>query len=234
MAKRAWPAAALLLLAGLLFLLLRSRAEDTAAAPQPGADAQAREGSAAHAALALQNMPAADPTAAPPSATSSPTVAARRALRERADTIRKQLAERRARSAATGAATSAPDHAVPARAAAQPPAPPPSSEAEGKRRREYLQRAMREQYSPVARSCYEELLGRDPKAAGKVVLFFSIVGDADAGVVEDVELRDGTTFDDPEFTTCMRESLYSTVFEAPPKGSERTTVQFPVELRPGD
>jgi hypothetical protein len=46
---------------------------------------------------------------------------------------------------------------------------------------------VREQYIPAARSCYEELLGRQPSAGGKVVLEFAIVGDGDAGVVDRVE-----------------------------------------------
>jgi hypothetical protein len=38
--------------------------------------------------------------------------------------------------------------------------------------------------------------------------------------------------EDEEFRQCMRESIYSTIFEPPPQGEE-TTVVFPIELRPG-
>ena len=94
---------------------------------------------------------------------------------------------------------------------------------------------MREQYYPVARECYEELLGRDPKARGKVVLEFAIVGDGDAGVVDRVSTReDENTIDDPEFVMCMRESLYTAVFEPPPPGASETTVVYPVMLEPGE
>ena len=94
---------------------------------------------------------------------------------------------------------------------------------------------LREQYIPVARECYDELLARQPTASGKVVLEFAIVGDGDAGVVDRVALREGegeTSFDDPEFTQCMRESMYTAVFEPPPPGAGETTVVYPVTLTP--
>jgi hypothetical protein len=157
-------------------------------------------------------------TPATSSSRQSPAVLARRATRERADAIREQLDERR-----RGAQN------VPAVAA---PLAPAATEEGARRRREFLQKAVREQYIPVAKSCYEELLARSPGAAGKVVLYFSIVGDEDTGgVVDHVETRDGTSFDDPEFLLCMRESMYSTLFDPPPNGAE-TTVEYPLELSP--
>ena len=158
--------------------------------------------------------------AAPSEATTvrSPAVEARRATRQRADAIRKQIDERR-KSAPTAPGAPALGPEAGKKEAAQ-------------RRREFIQKAVREQYFPVAKSCYEELLGRLPKAAGKIVLYFSIVGDKDTGgVVDHVETRDGTTFDDPEFLLCMRESMYSTLFDAPPNGGE-TTIEYPIELSP--
>jgi hypothetical protein len=92
---------------------------------------------------------------------------------------------------------------------------------------------MHEQYFPVARSCYGDLLAREPTAEGKVVLSFAIVGAEDAGVIDRVETQDGTTIDDPDFIQCMRESLYTTVFQAPPPGAAETTVVYPVVLKPG-
>ncbi|MEY4550900.1 MAG: hypothetical protein RL685_7095 [Pseudomonadota bacterium] len=105
--------------------------------------------------------------------------------------------------------------------------------AEGIERREYLNRAIHEQYFPVARDCYQELLERKPTAAGKVVLEFAIVGDGDAGVVDRVELReDKDTIEDPEFLLCMTESMYAAVFQPPPPGAEETTVVYPIMLSP--
>lgn len=78
-----------------------------------------------------------------------------------------------------------------------------------------------------------ELLERQPRAAGKVVLEFAIVGNGDAGVVDRVALRqDESTIDDPELVLCMRESPYTAVFEPPPPGASETTVVYPVELSP--
>jgi hypothetical protein len=91
---------------------------------------------------------------------------------------------------------------------------------------------VREQYFPIARACYQELLDREPSAAGKVVMAFAITGVGDAGVVDRVDLGDDTTMDDAEFTQCMRESMYSTVFEPPPRGANETTVVYPIELHP--
>ena len=148
--------------------------------------------------------------------------------RERADGVRRRLAERRAEDArsipsSVNLGTTAPAGSVPV------PALTPEEE---QRRRDYVQRAVREQYIPIAKSCYEELLTRDAKAAGKVVISLTIVGDGEVGVVEHVELIDGTTLRDPEFTLCMRESMYTSLFEAPPPGTHETTVIYPLDLSP--
>jgi hypothetical protein len=111
------------------------------------------------------------------------------------------------------------------------PAPPKDPEAA--RRRDYIKRTVREQYFPVARDCYQELLERQPTAGGKIVLEFAVVSDGDAGVVDRVAIReDKDTIDDPEFQLCMRESMYTAVFEPPPPGVEETTVVYPIMLKP--
>jgi hypothetical protein len=174
----------------------------------------------------VQNEPA---SAAEPSAAHRPPDGQRRAFdRRRADGVRKRAAER------TAALNPKEPAALPAPASAAASAPPRRTPEEEEHRRQYIRDAVRKQYFPIARSCYEELLARQPKAAGKVVMSFAIVGDGDAGVVDRVELGDGTTMDDPEFSTCMRESMYSTVFEPPPPGAPETTVVYPIELSPGE
>jgi hypothetical protein len=106
----------------------------------------------------------------------------------------------------------------------------PTDDTEAKRR-EYVQQALREQYVPVAKACYEELLSRDAKANGRVVVRFSIVGDPDTGgVVDRVEFTDETTFEDSDFTQCMRESMYASIFEPPPEGTPEVSVVYPLEL----
>jgi hypothetical protein len=148
--------------------------------------------------------------------------------RQRADAVRQRVASRRAAEKASASSRKA----LGAAADGAPGLGAELSLDEQRRRREYLTHAVREQYIPVAKSCYEELLSRAPKAAGKVVVSFGIVGDGDAGVVESVELVDGTTIEDREFTLCVRESLYTTIFEPPPAGARETTVVYPLEFAP--
>jgi hypothetical protein len=159
--------------------------------------------------------------------------------RKVADAVRRHAAKRReaaraVRSAADPAIASPPEPAPPPVVfRPEPQNPPPSRTAEEQRQREYIQRTVREQYFPVARDCYGELLARQPEAGGRVTLEFAIVGDADAGVVDRVALReDETTIDDEEFRLCMTESMYTAVFEPPPAGAGETTVVYPITLAP--
>jgi hypothetical protein len=174
--------------------------------------------------------------------------AERARARRVADTVRRHAAQRRAAAlAAKAAPTKQPASDQPT----TPPvefvlpreehsfgpypagAPAPPAEPEEARRRDYIKRTVREQYFPAARACYGELLERQPTAAGKVVLEFAIVGDGDAGVVDRVALRDDKdAITDPEFQLCMRESMYTAVFEPPPPGASETTVVYPVMLSP--
>lgn len=178
---------------------------------------------------------AADPTERAPEATSRPAPARRQPEGRRRAFDRLRADGIRQRAAGRGAAlhTKAPASPAPAPASAASASPPPMTPEEDERRRQYIREAVREQYFPIARSCYEELLERQPTASGKVVMSFVIVGDGEDGVVDRVELGDDTTMDDPELTLCMRESMYSTIFEPPPPGAEETTVVYPIALEPG-
>ncbi len=181
--------------------------------------------------------PAAGPTERAPEAASRPAAARqqpggqRRAFdRLRADGIRQRAA---GRSTTLHAEAPAGTASAPANAASAP-TPPPMTPEEEERRRLYIRDAVREQYFPIARSCYDELLVRQPKASGKVVMSFAVVGDGEDGVVDRVELGEDTTMDDPEFALCVRESMYSTIFEPPPAGTEETTVVYPIVFAPDD
>ncbi len=179
----------------------------------------------------------------PPGAPDAAQVEAeRKRARQVADAVRRHAARRR--EAAARAAKSAPEPATTAPPSQPAPiafgphrqAPPPDPTPEEARRREYIKRTVREQYFPVARECYGELLARQPTAAGRVTLEFDIVGDGDAGVVDRVSLRDqddgDDSIEDPEFRLCMTESMYTAVFEPPPPGANETTVVYPVMLSP--
>lgn len=178
---------------------------------------------------------------APAQAAGKPDAEAERQRARRvADAVRRHAA--RQREAARAAQTKPEPPPAPAPAEPSPPpvvfqpsrepVPSASPTPEESARRDYIRNVMREQYFPVARDCYEELLARQPTAGGRVTLEFAIVGDGDAGVVDRVELRDDTTIDDPEFVLCMRESMYTAVFEPPPPGTSETTVVYPVVLAP--
>ncbi len=98
----------------------------------------------------------------------------------------------------------------------------------------YIQSVVRDDYFPLARQCYGNALERNPKLAGTIEMSFRILGDPKiGGVVDDVKLSDGTTIDDKEMQTCMRESMMSVTFDAPPEGGE-VTVVYPVRFSPED
>jgi hypothetical protein len=99
--------------------------------------------------------------------------------------------------------------------------------------RAYLQDVVRNDFVPLAKQCYEQLLERKKKAGGRVEFSFKIVGDEKiGGVIDDAEVTAEGGVDDPELITCMRESFLSLTFRPPPKGS--ITVRYPIVLAPGD
>ncbi len=96
----------------------------------------------------------------------------------------------------------------------------------------YIQSVVRDDYFPLAKQCYGSALERNPKLAGTIEMSFRILGDPKiGGVVDDVKLSDGTTLDDKEMQTCLRESMMSVTFDAPPEGGE-VTVVYPVRFSP--
>ena len=98
----------------------------------------------------------------------------------------------------------------------------------------YIQKRVREDLFPLARDCYAEAMKRDPKVAGKVVVAFSILGDHKVGgVVGNAKITDETTIADTEFQTCVRESMLSVSFDAPPDDGEITVV-YPILFSPED
>ena len=99
---------------------------------------------------------------------------------------------------------------------------------------DYIQARVREDFFPLARSCYETALAKSPKLGGRVVVDFMIVGDAKVGgIVDQAKINDRTDIDDDEFKTCLRESMLSMVF-APPENDGWVTVTYPIVFAPGD
>ncbi len=99
----------------------------------------------------------------------------------------------------------------------------------------YLRERIREDFVPMARQCYEQLLGRRPDASGRALTEFVIIGDERlGGVVDEVSVQpDDGGLADEGFATCLRESMYTVAFRPPPgRGSLR--VRYPFIFRPED
>jgi hypothetical protein len=147
--------------------------------------------------------------------------------RQRRDAVRQQL---------LAAHPPEPEPSTPESAAAAAPSIPPldALEIPGKLDPKYIQDRIHEDYFPLARGCYDEAAKRKPGLRGRLAMHFKIVGDQKiGGIVENAHFGEGTDIDDPEFRTCMRESLLSVAFKAPDEGGE-VEVEYPIEFSPGD
>lgn len=116
---------------------------------------------------------------------------------------------------------------------------PPTSSAPRVRTRaewmqtDYVKSVLREQYIPVAKDCYEQYLERVPRGAGNVSIDFSISGTPElGGVVDNVALGEETTITDEVFATCLRESMFALVLDAPPEEGRQITVGYALSFSP--
>jgi hypothetical protein len=108
--------------------------------------------------------------------------------------------------------------------------PPPKS---GEMNPEYVQARLKEDFRPMAKACYQEMLARVPDAGGRLLVRFTIVGDEKVGgIVESAELDPAGTLSDPKLDTCIRESMMSMSFAPPEKGGS-TTIVAPIVFLPG-
>jgi hypothetical protein len=98
----------------------------------------------------------------------------------------------------------------------------------------YIEDVTKNEFIPMARRCYEELLVRSPDAGGRLAIEFTIAGDdAVGGLVEDAKIAESSTLSDEKIETCMRETLLTLAFP-PPAHDGVVTVTFPITLAPGD
>lgn len=98
-----------------------------------------------------------------------------------------------------------------------------------KLRPEEIRAVVRGQWLPKARTCYEQLLARDPDADGKLVIKFAIAGSD--GSVEDVRLDASEAgLGDEPFVQCVEQSAAAMRF--PAAGEGRTTVAYPLHFSP--
>jgi hypothetical protein len=137
--------------------------------------------------------------------------------RERADRLRAAL-----RAAQESAAAEPPGAAGPSGYAEMPVA--------REELRDYIRTVVREDYFPLAKQCYESALATNPHLGGRISMSFAVVGDKKVGgVVESAGFDDeASTIIDPGFRTCLRESMLSVAFDAPPGG--KVTVTYPIEF----
>jgi hypothetical protein len=100
--------------------------------------------------------------------------------------------------------------------------------------KDYIRKVVKEQVIELVQECYNSVLVDDPTVGGKIVLNFTITGDESVGgVVEAVEIAEGTTLLDPEMGECVAESMASATFD-PPKGGGTVEVTYPLIFEPGD
>jgi hypothetical protein len=98
----------------------------------------------------------------------------------------------------------------------------------------YIAARVREDFLPLARSCYQNALLTHPTLRGRVVIDFMIVGDAKVGgIVDQAKIEETSDIADPEFATCVRESMLSMVFE-PPDNDGWVSVAYPILFDPDD
>ncbi|MGH7281497.1 MAG: AgmX/PglI C-terminal domain-containing protein [Polyangiaceae bacterium] len=146
--------------------------------------------------------------------------------RARADAIRDRLKALYAQTpAASETAQNKPDPQYPVM---------PHDPAENDVLKEYIHQRIKDDYFPLAKSCYENALAKSPKLGGRLVMSFRIVGDRRVGgVVESADVDPSSTIQDDELMTCMKESMMAVSFDAPPN-DQPVTVKYPIELSPDD
>ena len=159
--------------------------------------------------------------------------------RARADRMRSELRALFAEAGVARPSSPAPPEPPPGASAApafptMPVVPDDAGDGTPKVDPSYIQRRVREDLFPLAKQCYEDALRRDPRMGGTVEVHFTIMGDPRVGgVVGEASLGDRTTLADPEMQTCVRESMMSVTFDAPPEGGEITVV-YPIVFSPDE
>ena len=103
----------------------------------------------------------------------------------------------------------------------------------GKLDKDYINDLVREDFKPMATSCYEKALKRHPQLAGKLVVNFTIIGYQDVGgIVEGVNvMSDEGTLNDKELNKCVEDAMLSMAFDAPKEGGS-INVTYPFTFAP--
>jgi hypothetical protein len=100
---------------------------------------------------------------------------------------------------------------------------------------QYIANRIHDDFRPLATSCYQNALAQSPSLAGKVSLRFKIVGDKKIGaVVDTADVADGTDISDPSFLQCLKESMMTVNFDAPPDGTREVSSVFSMRFAPSN
>jgi hypothetical protein len=99
--------------------------------------------------------------------------------------------------------------------------------------RGYVEDVLRTRVVPLLERCYAALTQRFPDALGTLGFSFSILGEQRwGGVVVDVNLTATQSLDDALFRTCLTDSMYALILEAPPSEAGNVSVEQTFELSP--
>ena len=199
---------------GIGFMVLRQYSPRDAA---PGADA-------APEALGAHNPSDGNADSGPPTALSENTHRDRIRRNAIRDALLRAFSESPDGSIPSSpAGSTAPGSTIPA-----PSSPPFRTAANEDEYRKFIQERVREDMFPLAKSCYENLLKKQPDAGGRLVLSFELLSDESLGaIVNDAVVDESSTLRNKDFDECITESLSSIYFDHPPaKG--RTTVKYPI------
>jgi hypothetical protein len=100
----------------------------------------------------------------------------------------------------------------------------------------YTNALIQDEFFPMARGCVEDFNARSSRPVrGSLVLAAVVVGDPSVGgVVDSVNITPGSSLQDEELMTCMRESMLAMEFGAPPEGAPQVDFSLPISFSAPD
>lgn len=98
----------------------------------------------------------------------------------------------------------------------------------------YIADIYKEQLGPLTRACYEAARSRNPDAGGTVMISYIVVGAPNVGGIIDDANVDESSLSDPEFETCIHESVLSLTFDRAPNEGGWKEAGFAMEFAPPD
>jgi hypothetical protein len=97
----------------------------------------------------------------------------------------------------------------------------------------YLTQRSDEDFLPLARQCYENVLAKHPAFESNAVVDFEIIGDPSGpALVDKAELKQRENKTEPEFSTCLREPMMTLRLDEPPEEMERISASFQFGFSP--